>query len=39
MGALIPGPVAAADADGWFTALTGDTAGTGVTAGVEGLEP
>lgn len=39
LGALIPAPVAAADADGWFTALAGDTAGTGVAAGVEGLEP
>lgn len=39
LGALIPAPVAAADTEGWFTALTGDTAGTGVTAGVEGLEP
>lgn len=29
----------AADTEGWFTALTGDTAGTGVTAGVDGLEP
>lgn len=41
--ALIPAPEAAADTDGWldgwFTALAGDTAGTGVAAGVEGLEP
>jgi hypothetical protein len=34
-----PETVAAADADGWFTALTGDAVGMGVAAGVEGLEP
>lgn len=38
-GTFIPATVAAADADGWFTALTGDAVGTGVAAGVEGLEP
>lgn len=39
LGMFIPETVAAADADGWFTVLTGDAVGTGVAAGVEGLEP
>lgn len=39
LGMFIPEPVAAAEADGWFTVLTGDAVGTGVAAGVEGLEP
>lgn len=34
-----PEAVAVTDADGWFPALTGDAVGTGVAAGVEGLEP
>lgn len=38
LGMFIPDPEAADDADGWFV-LTGDAAGTGVAAGVEGLEP
>lgn len=32
-------PGAAADAGGWPAALTGDTVGTGVAAGVAGLDP
>lgn len=36
---FIPETVAVADADGWFTALTGEAVGMGVAAGVEGLEP
>lgn len=34
-----PDTVAVTDADGWFTAFTGDAVGMGVAAGVEGLEP
>lgn len=36
---LIPGMTAVADANGWLNVLTGDGVGTGVAAGVEGLEP
>lgn len=36
---FIPGRLAVADADGWVPALMGEAVGTGVAAGVEGLEP
>lgn len=36
---LSPDPGVAADAGGWPAALTGDTVGTGVAAGVAGLDP
>jgi len=36
---FIPEMSGVAGANGWLIALTGDGVGTGVAAGVEGLEP